>query len=107
MCFSAQGGSLSYTPIDAWHIAGDVNEAPYTSVILEFTADMATTIGDGTAPIGVFGEITDVGKFLIGVIGIPLGATFPQIEIIRSTIGVAVPTCNVAVYDRMSIGGIY
>jgi len=106
-----QGGAAMYADISAWKIiAGE--EAPYTSIVIEVMASAAATIGDGTTRIGLWGEIDPGGdlsarrRSLLGVLGINLGNDAPQIPIITADTGFAQTTCNVAAYDRLSVGGI-
>lgn len=112
----AVGGPATYTDVDAWKLAGIADAAPYTDIVIEFSADDAVTIGDGTTRIGLFGEIDPGGdlslrkRFLLGVLGLNLGNTAFQIPIIEQGtggfVGFAQVVCNVAAYDRLAVGGI-
>lgn len=117
-----EGGENAYVDVRAWHTAGDRNtEAPYTCVVLEFSASAATTIGDGsTQLIGLYGQIDLVEnpraanerkRTLLAILGINLGGTAPQIPIVQQggggdLVGFSQMVSNIAAYDRLSIGGV-
>jgi hypothetical protein len=102
-----QGGAVTFADVTAWRTAAPA--APYTHVVLEFTATSASTFGTGAVGqgIGLFGELTATGKrYLLGVLGYGLGAVLPQIQIISATVGFAQIVEYVPVYDKLSVGGI-
>lgn len=100
----AAGGAL-YVPLFSWKQNAFQSPAPYTCVMLEFTANAALTVGDGSASqlIGLFGE-NPGGRFFLGLLGVTLAASQPQIPIISNTIGYAQAVQNVAAYDALAIG---
>lgn len=111
------GGAVAYADVSAWKTAGQTTEAPYTSVVIEFFANDDFILGNGTTQrIGLYGEIIHPAypsgqrKFLIGVLGINLGATAPQVPIVQRAdaelVGFAQIVCDVAAYDRLSVGGV-
>lgn len=110
------GGPEAYVDVSPWRLVGIADAAPYCDIVVEFTAEAAAIVGDGTNRIGLFGEIDPGGdlslrqRYLIGVLGMNLGNDAPQIPIIERAggeiVGYAQVVCNIAVYDRLSIGGI-
>lgn len=109
-----QGGPATYVDVSEWHRDNAAKASPYTNIVIEFQATEGNIIiGDGSQAeaIGLFGEIDATGeRFLLGVLGVNLGATFPQIPISEqgnNPIGYAQPSCNIAVYDRIAVGGIF
>lgn len=116
------GGDQAYADVRPWKIAGENTEAPYTCVVLEFSGSAAGTIGNGTTElIGLFGQIdlvtaptvaVDRKRTLIAVVGINIGNTMPQIPLIQQAaaasdlVGFSQAFNNIAVYDRLSIGGV-
>lgn len=106
-----QGGEATYGDVTAWHLDQYASETPYCDVVLEFMADGLVTIGDGTAAgmLGLYGEIVNgigAGKYLLGILGIILNASKPQIPIFSTTVGFAQIISHVPIYDALSIGGI-
>lgn len=115
------GGEATYTSIQPWKLNGSADEAPYTCIVLEFTATVATTIGDGTTQaIGLYGQVNlnaagtpanQRRRHLLGIVGVNLGETFPQIPIIAQAsaelVGYAHITADIAAYDALSIGGVF
>lgn len=117
-----RGGVQAYTLIRPWWIAGDNNEAPYECVVLDFRGNIAGTIGNGTTDlIGLYGEIdlvdapansTERIRTLLGIVGINIGGTTPQIPVVRQAaaasdfVGFSQVFTNIAAYDRLSIGGV-
>lgn len=116
------GGAQSYADIRPWKISGEQTEAPYPCVVLEFSSNIPTTIGNGTTDlIGLYGQIdlvqnpasaTDRKRQFLGVIGINIGNVMPQIPIVQQAgpandvVGFSQMFNNIAVYDRLSIGGV-
>jgi len=99
------GGEATYADITAWRFAKE--SSPYTHVVIEVTGTAAMVIGDGTAAeaIGLFGQVGD-RKALLGVLGYSVGEVMPQIPIVSAEIGCSQIVNYVAVYDRLSVGGI-
>jgi hypothetical protein len=106
-----QGGEAAYGDVTPWHLNAYTSETPYCDVVLEFTADGQVTIGDGTSAglIGLYGQINSgvgAGKFLLGIIGIVLAGSKPQIPIFSSTVGFSQIIAHVPIYDKLSVGGV-
>lgn len=114
-----QGGVVPYTSILPWHRDVADTETPYCPIVIEFrgSAVGGMTIGDGTVAemIGLFGRIdapgdaslvVGDGMYLLGVLGIILAGTKPQIPIISDLIGYAQVVNLVGVYDGLAVGGI-
>lgn len=119
----ALGGEQSYTSIVPWKTAGDRNtEAPYPCVALEFSGSGSGIIGNGTTElIGLFGQIdltanptiaANRRRTLLAILGLNLGAALPQIPLVAQAgpasdlVGYTQLVSNIAVYDRLSIGGV-
>lgn len=118
----AQGGEQNYVSIAAWKSAGESTESPYNCVVLEFSANIAGTIGNGTTElIGLYGQINLTSnptlaaqrkRTLLGLVGFNLGATNPQIRIVQQAaaandfVGISQVFTNIAAYDQLSIGGV-
>ncbi len=111
-----KGGEAAYTDISAWKKAQNGKASTYTGVVLEFlSTEEAPTVGNGTLAqaIGLFGEISGSGggKFLLGLVGINLGGTVPQVPLVRNAaaenIGMAQLTADISAYDKLSIGGVF
>lgn len=107
------GGFTPYGDITPWHLAYYNSETPYCDIVIEFTAGAAVTIGDGSAAqmLGLFGGLNDDGtgnphNYFLGVLGVQLAATKPQIPILSSTVGYAQIIQHVPIYDTLSVGGI-
>lgn len=103
----AHGGAVTFADVTAWRTAAPA--APYTHVVLEFTATDPAVFGTGAVGqgIGLFGELEATGeRYLLGVLGYNLGAVLPQITIISATVGQAQIVTYVPVYDKLSVGGI-
>lgn len=109
------GGGAVYTDFDGLKIAGrSPGDSPYISLVIEFTATAAVTIGDGvTQTIGLYGEIDHPGgsinKYLLGALGFTfLGRSSPQIIIGTDGIGGFVGQAQIiqaeAAYNRLSVG---
>lgn len=102
------GGLLGvYTDISAWKTAADAS--PYSAIVIEASGSGLVTVGDGSIAqsIGLYGEIDGAGKFLLGVLGYPLGGVMPQIPIASATVGFAQIVSFAANYDKLSVGGIF
>lgn len=112
--FDVGGGGAAYALTLPWKQLKYQTEVPYCSIVIEFTAEAPVVIGDGTVAgmIGLFGEIFDVdspslgGRYLLGVLGITLAGTKPQIPLVTNTLGYAQVVNIVGVYDALAIGGI-
>jgi hypothetical protein len=116
------GGEPNYVSVVPWKIAGDRNtEAPYTCVAIEFITSDPMTIGNGTTDlIGLYGQIDLTGnptatnerkRTLLAILGVNLLGAAPQIPIVVQAgpgdlVGYTQLVSNVAVYDRLSIGGV-
>lgn len=117
------GGAQNYVSVADWKTAGNRNtETPYTCVAIEFSADGAGTLGDGTTElIGLFGEIDLVAipanntqriRTLLAILGIGIGNQMPQIPLVAQVapandiVGYTQLVSNVAAYDRLSVGGV-
>lgn len=110
-----QGGLATYTDVSAWKNANYGKASAYTGIVIEFSVSATTAkvvIGDGTLSqaIGLFGEISGVGKFFLGLLGTNLGGVVPQVVITSQgtdAVGSAQITCDISVYDRLSVGGVF
>ncbi len=102
----SEGGEVAYADISSWKLTDDGRASPFVGVVIEFTADGAVTIGDGTdaQAIGLFGEITGVGKYLLGLLGLSMGTAVPTVPIISATVGFAQISADVSLYDKLSVG---
>ena len=117
------GGSM--IDVSAWQRAGFQSETPYSDIVLEFKCDDASlpyTLGNGTTDqIGLYGSlpgevISGTGpRYLLGVLGISLGNTMPQIPFVQSSLHGPPPlgmayfaqvVCNVAQYGAIGIGAV-
>lgn len=81
----------------------------FCSITLEFTADGPLTLGNGTTElIGLFGRIVfGVGtRTLLGILGVNLGSTLPQIPIISASVGYSQVVSLAALYSELTIGGV-
>lgn len=96
--------------LTAWKPSGLKTEAPYTDVVIEFTANAAVLIGNGTTErLGLFGYVESSPTsiyFLLGVLGVNLGTTAPQVPIASALTGFAQVVCNVAAYDGLQVCAI-
>lgn len=106
-----QGGEATFANIKPWKTQGDSTEAPYTAIVLEFTASAALIVGDGTTEaIGLFGQrgTGATGKSLLGVLGYftAPSAKFGQLFILDVNTGFSQIVVAVDVFDGLSIGGI-
>jgi len=103
------GGGLAgvYTGVGAWKTAA--GSSPYSAIVVEAFGTALVTIGNGSIAqaIGLFGEIDGVGKYLLGVLGYPLGGVMPQLPVISATVGFAQIVSYAANYDKLSVGGIF
>lgn len=118
----ARGGEQSYASVAAWKTAGESTEAPYTCVVIEVSANVAGTIGNGTTDmIGLYGQInlvdtptnnTQRKRTLLGIIGLNIGNNMPQIPIVQQAaaandlVGFSQVFNNIAAYDQLSVGGV-
>lgn len=116
------GGAQNYADVRAWKIAGERSEAPYPCVAIEFMGSTTGTIGNGTTDlIGLYGQIdlvanptsaADRKRTLLAILGVGLGNQMPQIPIVtqagpaNDVVGFTQVLSNIAVYDRLSIGGV-
>lgn len=117
------GGAQTYTDVRPWQTTGERNtEAPYPCVVIEFSGNAAGIIGNGTTDlIGLYGQIDAVDnptsaaqrkRTLIAVLGINIGNPMPQIPLVQQAaaasdfVGFSQAISNIAVYDRLSIGGV-
>ncbi len=110
------GGAEPYVSTAPWKIDANLVETPFTCVVIEFTAALVQTIGNGTNPIGLFGLINDASgapsiRTLLGVLGLNFAATtVPQIPIVAranaSLVGFSQVVSNVSAYDALMIGGV-
>ena len=103
-----KGGPPVYADVRAWKLNVADTSAPYHCVALEFYGNGEMLVGDGTQPIGLFGELDGIGKTLLGTgfLGSQLAGAYPQIPIIAADISYTQFVNNVALYDRLSIGGV-
>lgn len=117
------GGEQDYTDVRIWQRAGERSEVPYECVVLEYSANTAGTIGNGsTQMIGLYGQIdlvdnpttaADRKRTLIAILGLNLGNQMPQIPIINQAgpasdfVGFSQGLHNIGVYDRLSVGGVF
>jgi hypothetical protein len=116
------GGEPNYVSVAPWKTVGDRNtETPYNCVAIEFITDEPMTIGNGTTDlIGLYGQIdlvsnptvaSDRKRTLLAILGVNLLGAAPQIPIVVQAgpgdlVGYTQLVSNVAVYDRLSIGGV-
>jgi hypothetical protein len=103
-----KGGAENYVSIAPWHQA-NVQEAQYTDVVIEFLANGALLVGDGSTAqtLGLFGEDFQGQKTLLGVLGSNLGATVPQIPIISTDVSYTQKILDVAMYAKLSVGTVF
>lgn len=107
----AQGGPAAYANITPWHFDGKQDESPYNCIQLEWTADGAILIGDGTlaGAIGLWacrGDLSTGQRYLLAVIGMGFGQIFPQVRIIGAQHGFAQIIGMVSSFDGLAVGGI-
>lgn len=104
------GGEVNYVSIAAWKHANNDKASSYVGVVIEVSLppDTQGTVGDGTLleAIALYGEITGVGKFCLGVLGINIGNLMPQIPLEALNVGYAQIVADVSLYDKLSVGGL-
>jgi hypothetical protein len=104
------GGEVVYASIAAWKQAKNGKASSYVGVVIEVTIppDTQATVGDGTLlqAIALYGEITGVGRFCLGVLGINTGNLMPQIPLEALDVGFAQIVADVSLYDALSVGGL-
>lgn len=109
----SKGGAATYTDIAVWKNANFGKASSYIGVVIEFTCDAAGTLGDGTLAqaIGLYGEITGTGKFLLGLLGVNLGGAVPQVPMVANAaaaiVGFAQISADISVYDKISVGAVF
>lgn len=106
---ASTGGAL----IGEWKI-NPLDTQGFSSIIdaaIEFSAPAAITIGNGTTDrLGIYG-ITPGGLFLLGILGVNLGGTAPQIPIVTNggafvTTGYSQMVCNLGGFTGLAVGGV-
>lgn len=104
---SAQGAAIS-----AWKLnpAIPLGDSAILDAIIEFSAPAAILIGNGTTErVGIYGANAG-GLFLLGVAGINMGGTAPQIPIVTNlaftTAGYAQIITNIGGFSHLAIGGV-
>lgn len=109
-----KGGAASYVSIAAWKQANFSKASSYIGVVLEFELNNDLgVLGDGTAAqaIGLFGELTGVGKTLLGLVGVGIGGVVPQVPLVQNAaaenIGFSQITADISLYDALSVGGVF
>lgn len=109
----SKAGSAAFLDISAWKNANFGQASSYTGVVIEFACTATGTLGDGTAAqaIGLYGERTGGGKFLLGLLGINLGGAVPQIPMIVNAaavvVGFAQITADISLYDKIAVGAVF
>lgn len=112
------GGEPSYVSVHPWWIDENSTETPFGCIALEFDGLIPGTIGSGTDPICIFGEIdlktnpATTKRELLGMLGINFAGTrVPQIPLVQQAAGNQVGYTQlvntVAVYDALSIGTLF
>jgi hypothetical protein len=111
-----KGGEAVYAPITLWRRDDNQTASPFTCIFVEFTANAELVLGDGTNPIGIYGQINLPGgtiqRSLLGILGINYaGTNVPQIPIMQQGgggpfVGFSQLVSNISVYDALSIGGV-
>lgn len=108
-----KGGEPAYTDIAAWKKLLYGTASSYITVVVEFISTAEGIFGDGTQAeaIGLFGELANGDKFCLGLLGMNLGGVVPQIPLIQNAaaenIGFAQITVNIALYTKLSVGGLF
>lgn len=108
-----KGGEAAYTDITTWKKLLYGTATSYIAVVVELISTAEGIFGDGTQAeaIGLFGELANGDKFCLGLLGINLGGTVPQIPLIQNAvaenIGFAQLTVDISLYDKLSIGGLF
>ena len=114
-----KGGTNPYVDVATpWKIDVVGTESPFSCIVVEFLATAAGTIGDGTNPICLFGEITlpTIGgtplRTLLGILGTNFGGTtVPQIPMLTRSgdgalVGYSQIVSSVSCWDKLSIGAL-
>lgn len=116
-----RGGGDGWYSVEAWKQAGIQDECPYSDIVIEIVSNTAPfTLGNGTTDrIGLYGMVdrgdgtSPVGRrrYLLGVLGINLGNTAPQVPFVQGglaaeIINFAQVVCNVGAYNLLAIGGV-
>lgn len=108
-----KGGEANFTDISAWKNANYGAASAYIAAVVEFISTAEGLLGDGTQAqaIGLFGELANGDKFCLGLLGLNLGGTVPQIPLIQNAgaedIGFAQLTVDISLYNKLSVGGLF
>lgn len=109
----SKAGAAAFADIAAWKNANFGKASSYVGVVIEFACDATGTLGNGTLAqaIGLYGEITGTGKFLLGLLGVNLGGVVPQIPMIANAaavvVGFAQISADISLYDKISVGAVF
>ena len=108
-----KGGGVTYVDITPWKTVLYGKATAYVAVVVEFISTEPGTLGDGTSAeaIGLFAELPSGAKFCLGLLGMNLGGTVPQVPLMVDdaavNIGFAQLTVDISLYDKLSVGGLF